>query len=130
MTLDTAMNCGIIAGSVILMLFCIILARRLRRLNDLEQGLGGAIAVMAAEIDRLDRSIRLARQEAMTAGETLAIEVQKAQSERARWDLHLRMREAISSGAVPVSLPGEASDPVSGRGPAARLRRRRVPLDA
>lgn len=116
MTLDMAMDGIIISGSLVLMLFCVILARRLRRLNDLEQGLGGAIAVMAAEIDRLDQSIRLARQEATIAGETLAAEVQKAQSERARWDLHLKMREAV------------AYEPE--RGGVTRLRRRRMPADA
>ncbi|AUH64505.1 hypothetical protein [Paracoccus zhejiangensis] len=120
MTLDTAMECGIIAGSALLMVFCTILARRLRRLNDLEQGLGGAIAVMAAEIDRLEQSIRLARQEAMSAGEVLAAEVQKAQSERARWDLHLRMRDALAAGPAPDAPSGAVT----------RLRRRRVPLDA
>lgn len=118
MTLDRIMEGGIIAGSAILMLFCIILARRLRRLNDLEQGLGGAIAVMAAEVDRLDRSIRLARQEALTASETLAAQVRIAQAERARWELHLQMRDA---------LPPE---PQPARGPSARLRRRRDQIDA
>ncbi|MFV0302409.1 MAG: hypothetical protein ACK5IP_16330 [Paracoccus sp. (in: a-proteobacteria)] len=116
MTLETIMEAGIIAGSVILMLFCITLARRLRRLNDLEGGLGGAIAILTAEVDRLDQSIRQARQEAMTAGETLAVEVAKAQTERARWDLHLRMREV-----VPPEPP---------RGLSSRLRKRRVPVDA
>ena len=116
MTLDLILDASVIAGSLILMLFCVILARRLRRLNDLEQGLGGAIAVMAAEIDRLDQSIRLARQEATIAGEALAGEVQKAQAERARWDLHLKMREAV------------AFEPE--RGAVTRLRRRRISADA
>ena len=118
MTLDLVLDAIVITGSLILMLFCVVLARRLRRLNDLEQGLGGAIAVMAAEIDRLDQSIRLARQEATIAGEALATEVQKAQAERARWDLYRKMREAV------------AFEPESERGGVTRLRRRRISADA
>ncbi|TRW95513.1 hypothetical protein FNJ84_16165 [Paracoccus sp. M683] len=116
MTFQTLIEIAIVAGTAILMVFCVVLARRLRRLNDLEDGLGGAIAVMAAEVDRLERSIRLARQEAMTAGEALAVQVRQAQSERARWDLHLKMRSAMP--------------PQPERSPTPKLRKRRVSADA
>lgn len=68
-----------------LWLWCIVLARRLRRLNDLETGLGGAIAVMAAEVDRLERALAQARSEAQQAGEALGAAVDRARDERARW---------------------------------------------
>lgn len=116
MTTQVFIEIGIIAGSVVLSVFCVVLARRLRRLNNLEEGLGGAIAVMAAEIDRLERSIRTARAEASSAGEALASQVQIAQSERARWDLHVRMRDAVP--------------PEPQRLAATRLRKRRMPVDA
>lgn len=83
--------------------FCIVLARRLRRLNDLEVGLGGAIAVMAAEIERLEKAIRLARDEAMTAGKALSVEIDKAQKERAAWELHKKIGNAASDAARPVA---------------------------
>ncbi|WP_157994832.1 hypothetical protein [Paracoccus tegillarcae] len=107
---------GIIVGSVTLMVFCVVLARRLRRLNDLEDGLGGAIAVMAAEIDRLEKSIHSARREATTASEALANQLQQAKAERDRWSLHLKMRDV-----VPQSPEGATT---------VRLRKRREPVDA
>lgn len=116
MTVQTIMDTGIIAGSVILMVFCFVLTRRLRRLNDLEDGLGAAIAIMSAEVDRLEKSVRAARQEALEAGKTLAAQVQQAQSERAKWDLHLKMRDAVPDQPV--------------RAPATRLRKRREAVDA
>lgn len=116
MTVEMAIQGGIIIGSVILMVFCIVLARRLRRLNDLEDGLGGAIAVMASEIDRLEKSIHAARQEAMTAGKTLATQIEHSKTERDRWDLHLRMRDVLPADT-------ERAAPV-------RLRKKRTPVDA
>ena len=52
MSVEQMFQAALVAASVGLAVFCIVLARRLRRLNDLETGLGGAIAVMAAEVVR------------------------------------------------------------------------------
>ena len=70
-----------------LALWCAVLARRLRQLNDLERGLGGAIAVMASEIARLEHALTRARSDATAAGEALGQTVAQARDERARWDL-------------------------------------------
>ena len=67
--------------------FCHLLARRLRKLNDLETGLGGAIAVMAAEIARLEAALAQAQAGATSASDGLAREIEKAKSERAYWAL-------------------------------------------
>ncbi|CAM3436760.1 hypothetical protein PANO111632_18930 [Paracoccus nototheniae] len=84
-------------------LFCLTLARRLRRLNDLETGLGGAIAVMAAEVDRLERAIRAARDEAMEASTRLADEIETARRERAIWDLRARIGAAAAEAPQTLS---------------------------
>lgn len=67
--------------------FCFLLSRRLRRMNDLETGLGGAIAVMISEVNRLESAIRAARAEALKATDQLSSEVEKAKQERAYWML-------------------------------------------
>lgn len=67
--------------------FCLLLSRRLRRMNDLESGLGGAIAVMISEVNRLESAIRSARFEALKATDQLSAEVEKAKQERAYWML-------------------------------------------
>ena len=96
MTIELMLQAALLAGSVMLGLFCLVLARRLRRLNDLETGLGGAIAVMAAQVDRLERAIVLAKDEARAASEALAAEVQRARRERAV--LELRQKIACAAG--------------------------------
>lgn len=68
--------------------WCMILARRLRRLNDLETGLGGAIAVLATEAARLETALAQAQKEAAEAGAALEATVERARDERARWAIY------------------------------------------
>ncbi|WP_271113474.1 hypothetical protein [Paracoccus aerodenitrificans] len=68
-------------------IYCYVLSRRLRRLNDLETGLGGAIAVMTSEISRLDQATRRARDEAQIASKELTRTLEAARKEKAYWAL-------------------------------------------
>lgn len=115
MTIIELIQVALVLSSVGLAAFCMILARRLRRLNDLETGLGGAIAVMTAEIDRLEKAIRSARDEAQKAGKALSQQVERARSERAVWELRDRIGQAAKD-----------TPPLAPR----RLRKRTEVLDA
>lgn len=119
MTLEHAFQAALLAASLGLGTFCLILSRRLRRLNDLETGLGGAIAVMAAEVDRLESAIRSARAEATEAGEALAREVAAARKERALWELRQKINQAQATMAPSAEVL-----------PLRRLRKRVVAADA
>lgn len=77
-----------------LAIYCFVLSRRLRRLNDLETGLGGAIAVMTAEISRLESAIRKARDEAAEASGHLTRNIETARSEKAFWALQAELARA------------------------------------
>lgn len=88
---------ALIVFAVGLSFFCFVLARRLRKLNDLETGLGGAIAVMTSEITRLEKSILLAKGEALQATRTLSEEVERAKEERAFWMLQKKFAENSQS---------------------------------
>ena len=81
-----------------LAVYCYVLSRRLRRLNDLETGLGGAIAVMTTEITRLDQAIRRARAEAEEATAELARTISLSRDEKAYWALH---HELSRGGGAP-----------------------------
>lgn len=97
-----------------LALFCFVLARRLKRLNDLETGLGGAIAVMTGEVARLEAAIASAQREATEATQRLAAEVEKARAERALWSLQARFTPPTGEAPRPQRLrrraPSEAAD--------------------
>lgn len=99
MNLSQILQCALLTFSLGVGFFCFVLARRLRRLNDLETGLGGAIAVMASEIVRLERAIHAAKTEATVATEGLANEVERAKEERAFWVLQKKFSEAAPAAA-------------------------------
>lgn len=100
MTISQILQVALLAFSGGLAVFCFLLARRLRKLNDLESGLGGAIAVMTSEISRLERSIHAAKTEATQATQGLAGEIERAKEERAFWLLQQKFAE----NAKPVRL--------------------------
>ena len=102
MTISQILQLALLAFSMGLSVFCFVLARRLRRLNDLETGLGGAIAVMTSEIGRLERAIHAANAEATLATQGLAGEIERAKEERAFWILQKKF--ADSTVARPVRL--------------------------
>lgn len=41
--------------------YCFVLARRLKRFNQLENGMGGAIAVLSAQVDDMTRALERAQ---------------------------------------------------------------------
>lgn len=83
-----------VATALPLTVYCLLLSRRLRRLHDLETGLGGAIAVMTSEISRLDQAIRRARAEAEAASADLGRAIEAARNEKAYWALQSELSRA------------------------------------
>ncbi|MFT4013896.1 MAG: hypothetical protein QM682_10925 [Paracoccus sp. (in: a-proteobacteria)] len=104
MTVAHVLQGALLAFSVGLSFFCLLLSRRLRRLNNLETGLGGAIAVMTSEIGRLERSIQAAKAEALSATQGLAEEVERAKQERAFWLLQQKFAESAPQGGKPARV--------------------------
>ena len=111
MTLALALQAALVAAGLVLAAFCWELSRRLRKLNDLETGLGGAIAVMAAEIARLEAALAAAQAGATDASDGLAREIEKAKSERAYWALQQQfMPQAAPRRPVRRRRAREAGD--------------------
>lgn len=59
--MDIIADILLVAGAVGAGAYCYILARRLSRFNDLESGMGGAVAVLSAQVDDLTRTLHAAR---------------------------------------------------------------------
>lgn len=51
----------LVAGALGAGFYCYILARRLSRFNDLENGVGGAVAVLSAQVDDLTKVLEAAQ---------------------------------------------------------------------
>ncbi len=52
----------LLAGTMAAIFYCYILARRVRRLTDLDAGLGGAITALSRQVDGMKLSVDAAKQ--------------------------------------------------------------------
>ena len=61
----------LISGAAGAAFYCIVLSRRLKRFNDLEKGVGGAIAVLSTQVDDMTKTLDLAQNAANGSNESL-----------------------------------------------------------
>lgn len=67
------------AGAIGAGFYCFILGRRLNRFNDLENGVGGAVAVLSAQVDDLGKTLTAAQAAAAQSAQTLTSLVERAE---------------------------------------------------
>ena len=60
-----------VSGALGAGVYCYVLARRLSRFNDLETGVGGAVAVLSAQVDDLTRTLQAAQSAAQGSSRSL-----------------------------------------------------------
>lgn len=77
------------AGALGAALYCIVLGRRLRRFTDLEKGVGGAVAVLSAQVDDLSRMLTRAQGGAGESATALAAASDRAEAAGRRLELLL-----------------------------------------
>lgn len=77
------------AGAFATALYCFVLARRLKRFTTLETGMGGAIAVLSAQVDDMTKALEKARSSANSSSSSLEDQVRRAEAASARLDLML-----------------------------------------
>lgn len=61
----------LIAGALGAGLYCVVLSRRLSRFTNLENGVGGAIAVLSSQVDDMTRALEVARAETTSSVSSL-----------------------------------------------------------
>lgn len=79
----------LVAGAIGAGFYCYVLARRLNRFNDLEKGVGGAVAVLSAQVDDLTKTL-VSAQEA-SAGSNTALDDLTGRAEAVASRLELMM---------------------------------------
>ncbi len=112
------------AGAFGVALYCIVLSRRLRRFATLEGGMGGAIAVLSAQVDDMTRALERARTTAGDSVQSLEALTVRAEAVAARLELILAAMHEMPE-APRAQKPGSAG---SARGPRA-IRRRRAAME-
>ena len=77
----------LVAGALGAAFYCFVLARRLSRFNDLKDGMGGAVAVLSAQVDDLTRTLQSARDTAGDSHRSLQDLTKRAESVAQRLEL-------------------------------------------
>lgn len=99
------------AGALGAAFYCFVLGRRLRKFNDLEKGMGGAVAVLSAQVDDLEKTLGAAQHQASISASDL--EALTARAEDVRRQLELQI--AALHDVVPAPA---AADPAPQAQPA------------
>lgn len=112
----------LIAGALGAALYCYVLARRLRRFNDLEKGMGGAIAVLSAQVDDMTKVLKGAQSSARHSTDSLESLTGRAEEVARRLELLVaamhdlpdadprRSRTPAAAPAAPVEVPAAPAD--------------------
>jgi hypothetical protein len=77
----------LVAGAMGAGLYCHVLSRRLRNFTDLEKGVGGAVAMLSAQVDDLSKSVQGAQ--ATAQGSVATLTDVSARAEKAARQLEL-----------------------------------------
>jgi len=129
----------LIAGALGATLYCYVLGRRLRRFNDLEKGMGGAIAVLSAQVDDMTKVLKGAQSSAVHSTDSLVMLTTRAEEVAKRLEIMMAamhdlpeaepaaagkepLQPASAAAAPPASDPG-ADRPDDASAPVVRFRR-------
>lgn len=101
----------LVAGAMGAGIYCFVLARRLKNFNDLEKGVGGAVAVLSAQVDELNTTLATAQK--MSKGSSDALDDLTARAEAVAGRLELMMASLHDLPAEPTPDGNEAAaDPL------------------
>ena len=96
----------LVAGALGAGFYCFVLARRLTRFNDLEKGVGGAVAVLSAQVDDLSKALNQAQSVSGESTEALADLTHRAEAVAQRLELMMAsMHDLNDSPKQPVEEP-------------------------
>ena len=97
------------AGALGAGFYCIILSNRLRRFTDLRQGVGGAVAVLSAQVDDLSRTLAAAQKAAQQSTGTLGASTRKAEDAARRLELLVAsLHDLPQPTSAPTAKPAAA----------------------
>jgi hypothetical protein len=85
--MDMIADILLMAGAVGAGIYCLVLARRLRRFSDLEKGVGGAIAVLSVQVDDMTKALGAAQASANATSGTLDALTDRAEDAARRLEL-------------------------------------------
>jgi hypothetical protein len=126
--MDLIADILLVAGSFGAAVYCWVLATRLKRFTTLESGMGGAIAVLSAQVDEMTAALESARGAANGSAESLEGLTARGEAVAKRLELLVAALHDLPEPAAKPQPPVEEEPPEAER----RLRfvRRRAGRDA
>ena len=104
----------LVAGALGAGFYCIILGRRLNRFNDLEKGVGGAVAVLSAQVDDLNKTLVAAQSAAQNSEQSLIALVQRAEETARHLELQMAsLHDLAPTAASAPQMPPEKPAPIA-----------------
>ena len=94
------------AGALGAGFYCYVLSRRLRRFTDLENGVGGAVAVLSAQVDDLTKTLTHAQSTAQTSVGRLETVSVRAEAARERLELLVASLHDLPPPVTPTPNEG------------------------
>ena len=95
---DVLMSAGAIGAAI----YCYVLAGRLKKFSTLESGMGGAIAVLSAQVDDMTRALEKARSAANGSAAGLETLVLRAEGVAGKLELLVASMHDLPSAPPPV----------------------------
>lgn len=100
------------AATIGAVFYCWTLSRRLRRFNDLETGVGGAVATLSREVDGMTAALGSAQTAAVASAGSLSDLTGRAEDAARRLELMVAaMHDLPATGSTPNDR-GDAPDPL------------------
>ncbi|MCR8548815.1 hypothetical protein M4578_13335 [Salipiger sp. P9] len=106
------------AGALGAGFYCFVLSRRLSTFTDLEKGVGGAVAVLSAQVDDLTRTLSAAQSAASDSSVSLEGLTTRAEDVARRLELMLASMHDLPGDPDPPA-PQESAEPMFFRRPGA-----------
>jgi hypothetical protein len=122
---DILMSAGAFAAAI----YCYVLSGRLRKIQTLEGGLGGAIAVLSAQVDDMTRALEKARTAATSSAGNLEGLTRRGEQVAARLELLVASMHDLPEAGFEAQAAFDAptSAPVPETDKRLRFVRRRLP---
>ncbi|WP_299147344.1 hypothetical protein [uncultured Tateyamaria sp.] len=110
--MDLISDILLMAGALGAGFYCFILGRRLKRFNDLEKGVGGAVAVLSAQVDDLSKMLAAAQDVATESANTLTQVAENAEQTSRRLELQIASLHDIPEKPQRTAQPVRSADSV------------------
>lgn len=86
--------------------YCYILGRRLKKFNDLKEGVGGAVAILSAQVDDLERTLNTAQTTAAESAKLLTELTIRAEETARKLELQMAsLHDVAGPSATSTPMP-------------------------